>query len=312
MDLLKELASVLAAGVMVVSGALKEAAPQHDADGLLFLVNRQYMISDAFEPADLREAQVPGQVRQMRDEAAAALEEMFAACKEETGVTLISVSGYRSYSRQNNIYQRKLRSVKKNVEKAQEYVAPPGASEHQLGLAMDIGQRNKIHLEVSFRDTEGGKWCRENCWRFGFILRYDEPWEAVTGYKYEPWHFRYVGKELAKEIHDANIPLETWLIGYRTDELKKLVSAGKAPQPATPGDLAATPNDRCAQNAPKSAAKGLPHFFASFPRLSKYSCRVSHALSKLPPMATSFVTASTTAYIAPWNGLHSIRYGSSP
>ena len=60
MDLLKELASVLAAGVMVVSGALKEAAPQHDADGLLFLVNRQYMISDAFEPADLREAQVPG------------------------------------------------------------------------------------------------------------------------------------------------------------------------------------------------------------------------------------------------------------
>ena len=64
----------------------------------------------------------------------------------------------------------------------------------------------------------------------------------MTGYKYEPWHFRYVGKELAKEIHDANVPLETWLIAYRTDELKKLIDAGKAGKaavPATPGDLPA-------------------------------------------------------------------------
>ena len=140
MDLLKELASVLAAGVMVVSGALKEAAPQHDADGLLFLVNRQYMISDAFEHADLREAQVPGQVRQMRDEAATALEEMYAACLEETGKQLISVSGYRSYAKQNALYKAKLQRVGGKVEKAQEYVAPPGASEHHLGLAMDVGQ----------------------------------------------------------------------------------------------------------------------------------------------------------------------------
>ena len=73
MDLLTKVVSILAAGTMVLSGALKEAAPQHDADGLLFLVNRQYMVTDAYEPAELREAQVPGQVRQMRPEAAAAL-----------------------------------------------------------------------------------------------------------------------------------------------------------------------------------------------------------------------------------------------
>ena len=223
MDLLKELASVLAAGVMVVSGALKEAAPQHDADGLLFLVNRQYMISDAFEPTDLREAQVPGQVRQMRDEAATALEEMYAACLEETGKQLISVSGYRSYAKQNALYKAKLQRVGGKVEKAQEYVAPPGASEHHTGLAMDIGQRDKKHLDAKFADTKGGIWCKENCWRFGFILRYGEEWEDITGYKYEPWHFRYVGKEKAKEITEANVPYETWMTGYRTEIIKGLL-----------------------------------------------------------------------------------------
>ena len=162
-------------------------------------------------------------MRRMRQEAAEALREMFQACKEEIGVQLLSISGYRSYERQEGIYKRKLRTVKGNVEKAQEYVAPPGSSEHQLGVAMDIGQKHKIHLEVSFADTEGGKWCRENCWRFGYILRYDEPWEGITGYKYEPWHFRYVGKEYAKEIHDANVPLETWLISHRVEVLQNLL-----------------------------------------------------------------------------------------
>ena len=215
--------SLLSAASMMISGALDTLAPQHDVDGLLFLVNRQYTVSEAYEPADLEMSDVPGQVRRMRSEAAEALREMFQACKEEIGVQLLSISGYRAYERQEGIYKRKLRSVKGNVEKAQEYVAPPGSSEHQLGVAMDIGQKHKIHLEVSFADTEGGKWCRENCWRFGYILRYDEPWEGITGYKYEPWHFRYVGKEYAKEIHDANVPLETWLISHRVEVLQNLL-----------------------------------------------------------------------------------------
>ena len=229
MDLLTKVVSVLAAGTMVLSGALKEAAPQHDADGLLFLVNRQYMVTDAYEPAELREAQVPGQVRQMRPEAAAALEEMYAACKEETGATLISVSGYRSYTKQSRLYAAKLKRVNNNVAKAQEYVAPPGASEHHLGLAMDIGQQSKAALSAKFADTPGGIWAKENCWRFGFILRYGEEWESVTGYKYEPWHFRYVGKELAKEIHDANVPFETWLIGYRVRVLQNMLKGEETP-----------------------------------------------------------------------------------
>ncbi len=224
MSVLEKVLSLAAAGTMLVSGAINKGAPQNNADGNLFLVNRQWMVSETYEPAELEMSDVPGQVRKMRPEAAEALREMFAACKEETGKTLLSISGYRSYAKQDGLFQHKLRNVKKNVAKAMEYVAPPGASEHQTGLAMDIGQKHKETLEVSFAKTEGGIWCRENCWRFGFILRYGEEWEDVTGYKYEPWHFRYVGKEFAKEIHDANIPYETWLTGYRVKVLKELLS----------------------------------------------------------------------------------------
>ena len=243
MTRLTRVIAMLMAGSMMASGAMNTAAPQHDVDGLLFPVNRQYTVSEAYEPADLEMSDVPGQVRRMRPEAAAALKEMFLACKEETGCQLLSISGYRSYAKQEGIYKRKLRAVKKDVAKAQEYVAPPGASEHQTGVAMDIGQKHKIHLEVSFKDTEGGIWCRENCWRFGFILRYGEEWEDITGYKYEPWHFRYVGKEYAKQIHEANIPLETWLINYRTEVLRELVTLHLS-VPATQTDLApASPTD---------------------------------------------------------------------
>ena len=223
MSFLHSVVSLAAAGILAVSSGIHAAAPQHDPDGLLFLVNRQWMVSGVFEPAALRQAEVPGQVRRMRPDAAAALEEMFAACKEETGQTLISVSGYRSVGTQKNIYAHKLKSVNGSVEKAQEYVAPPGASEHHLGQAMDIGQKNKPHLSVRFRDTEGGIWCRENCWRFGFILRYDEGWEDITGYSYEPWHFRYVGKDFAARIHEASVPFETWLAAYRAENLLSLL-----------------------------------------------------------------------------------------
>ena len=89
------LMSLAAAGVMMTSAAVDTAAPQHDADGLLFLINREWRVTKAFVPS-YRLANVPGQVRNMRDEAATALEKMYAACTKEAGVTLVSVSGYRS------------------------------------------------------------------------------------------------------------------------------------------------------------------------------------------------------------------------
>ncbi len=214
--------SMLAAGFLMVSSGVDTMAPQNHVDGTLFLVNRQWMITSSYEP-EVIPAKVKGQVRNMRPDAAAALEEMFAACKNETKKTLVSISGYRSYGKQTTIYNRKLKRVKGNVAKAQEYVAPPGSSEHQLGLAMDIGMASGEGLTASFGKTKGGQWARENAWRFGFILRYDEPWEDITGYKFEPWHFRYVGKEYAQAIHEAGVPLETWLQTYRAEVLLNLL-----------------------------------------------------------------------------------------
>ncbi|MBE5797167.1 MAG: D-alanyl-D-alanine carboxypeptidase family protein [Clostridiales bacterium] len=219
---LEQLLSLAAAGTMLISSSLTTAAPHNDVDGLLFLQNRQWRVSRYFEPETLK-ASVPGQLQDMRADAAKALEEMFAACKADIGVTLKAVSGYRSYQRQATIYQNKLERVGSKA-KADEYVARPGASEHQLGLAMDVGQKSDdVNLTSSFGKTKGGKWVKEHCWEYGFILRYQEGWEDVTGYAYEPWHVRYVGKENAKLIHEADMPLETYLLLLREERLMEIV-----------------------------------------------------------------------------------------
>lgn len=223
MDGLRTLLSLLAVMTTLTSNTLRTAAPQNDIDSLLFLVNRQWTVSEMYEP-EVVTAQVRGQVRNMRADAAAALEEMFAACKAEIHVTLVSVSGYRSYGKQKNIYNRKLKSVKNVVEKADEFVARPGASEHQIGLAMDVGQLNSSSgLTGSFGKTKGGLWLAEHCWEYGFILRYQEGWEEITGYSAEPWHVRYVGKEYAKRIYDSDEPFETWMNQFRTQRLLELI-----------------------------------------------------------------------------------------
>lgn len=220
---IQTLASLAAAGSMMFSAPVDTAAPQHDEQGLLFLINRQWRVSEYYVP-ETRAAKVTGQLRNMRDDAAGALEEMIAACKKETGATMVTVSGYRSYAKQNRLYQNKLKAVGGSEEKADEYVARPGASEHQLGLAMDVGQQGKTNLTDAFANTTCGQWVAENCWRYGFILRYQQGWEDVTGYMFEPWHVRYVGKENAARIHEANMPLETYLAQLRGETLLSIVS----------------------------------------------------------------------------------------
>lgn len=222
-QLLTSLASVLAAGSMLFTSTVETAAPQNNESGLLFLLNRQWRVSENYTP-ELRLTDVPGQVRRLRPDAASALEEMYAACKKEAGVTLVSVSGYRDYAKQSRLYQNKLKSVKGSVEKADEYVARPGASEHHIGMAMDVGQQGKTNLTSGFAKTKGGQWIAENCWRFGFILRYMDEWEDITGYKYEPWHVRYVGKENAAAIHANPQPLETYIQELRYDTMMDILT----------------------------------------------------------------------------------------
>ncbi len=147
-----------------------------------------------YEPDDLVDVPVPHTWEPLlRQEAADAIVAMFDAASAEAGLELASNSAYRSYSAQEEIYDGDDLST-----------ARPGYSEHQTGLTMDIGAvSGECSLDACFGETDEGIWLRDNAWRFGFILRYPADKTPVTGYEYEPWHFRYVGVELATEMHDT-------------------------------------------------------------------------------------------------------------
>ena len=156
-SLLETLAALATAGTMMISSSLDAAAPQNDVDGFLFLQNRQWLASCAYEPETVT-ADVPGQIRQMRQEAALALEEMFDACKKDIGITLKAVSGYRSYARQETIYNNKLERVHGSVEKADEYVATEdtltdifGSKEMRSPAPTEFIPKNKTAPEIAYQ-----------------------------------------------------------------------------------------------------------------------------------------------------------------
>ena len=136
----------------------------------------------------------------MRDEAATALEEMFAAA-ENDGVLLYAVSGYRSAARQEVLFNNY--ASRDGVCAAATYSSRPGHSDHQTGLTMDISNSGG-KLNTAFEDTEEGKWLAVHAHEYGFIMRYPKDKDAITGYVYEPWHFRYVGKDYAAQIYEAD------------------------------------------------------------------------------------------------------------
>ncbi len=188
-----------------------------DPESVEVFVSKANKLPDGYEPPDLSLCNVPG-VREiekkesmLREEAARALEKMFAAAMDEEGYTLYMISGYRSFEHQTGTYN----SVKKakGEEYANQFIAVPGHSEHQTGLAMDI--TNIDHMDDDHEKQLGtmpeGIWLRENAHRFGFILRYPEGKEDITGYSYEPWHFRYVGVELATEIYTKGVTLDEYM-----------------------------------------------------------------------------------------------------
>ncbi|MDO5022062.1 MAG: M15 family metallopeptidase [Eubacteriales bacterium] len=197
------------------------ASKEVSLGGNLFLVNRAYTLDSTYVPQDLIKPDVllTNEDITMRREAAQALKELFDAAKIEQGMTLHAISGYRSYYTQKAIFNRKLNSVG-SVARAQKYVAPAGTSEHQLGLAMDIGTPKKSGLTSSFGETVEGQWVAKNAHRFGYIIRYKEGWEEITGYNYEPWHIRYVGKEHAQKIFEQDIPLEYYVEQLIKDKLQ--------------------------------------------------------------------------------------------
>lgn len=143
--------------------------------------------------------------------------EMLQAAKED-GVSLIICSPYRDINRQQVLFERKIKAyMKKGYSYLEAYqisaqtVTVPGASEHQIGLAIDFLCRGYSSLNEGFADTEGGKWLAEHSYEYGFILRYPKGKEYITGIEYEPWHFRYVGKEAATIITEDELTLEEFV-----------------------------------------------------------------------------------------------------
>ena len=146
------------------------------------------------------------QQMQISDTITANIQAMFAKASQD-GVTLVFGSGYRSGALQQQFYNSYV--TKDGRQAADTYSARPGHSEHQTGLAFDVTSPNQTcHLEICFADTKQGRWVKSNAHQYGFIIRYQQNKQAITGYQYEPWHLRYVGKELATEVYKAQLTLE--------------------------------------------------------------------------------------------------------
>ena len=169
----------------------------------VLLVNKKYGLPSDYNPPIASGAMLYGPAQK------AFLEMRAAGLK--AGVNLQIVSGYRSYDYQNQLFEQ----YRANFgDRAAQFSATPGQSEHQTGLAADIGDASYIDLtlEQSFADTKAGKWLAANSTDYGFILRYTKGDDKFTGYMYEPWHFRYVGKKVAKEMKTLKIKtLEDYL-----------------------------------------------------------------------------------------------------
>ncbi len=179
------------------------------------LVNRDYPMPEDYVPEDLVIPDVGYSYNgiyeksYMREAAAKAIEKMFAEAKKKKKFRLKVVSAYRSYERQNAIYQHNIST--RGEEHTNKVSAQPGCSEHQTGLAVDVSSDTvNCTIEKSFASCPEGKWLARNCHNFGFIIRYPEGKSDITGYSYEPWHIRYVGVNLAKYIHKKKLTLEEY------------------------------------------------------------------------------------------------------
>ena len=178
------------------------------------LVNRKYLLPSTYIPKNLVVPNVDfnfsyvNDKRKMRKIAANALEKLFAAAKKD-GVELYGISGYRSYARQKEIYDRNVAIRGKAATDA--VSAMPGSSEHQTGLTIDVSAKSVgYRLDQSFGDTKEGKWLAKHCHEYGFIIRYPYGKEKITGYSYEPWHIRYVGISIAGYLYKNDLTLEEY------------------------------------------------------------------------------------------------------
>ena len=176
-------------------------------DDILVLTNKYHKLSSSYVPSDLETISNKynkGNNNKMRHDAKIAFEDMCEAARSDN-IYIYSGSAYRSYSYQENLYNRYVRT--NGFADAETFSARAGHSEHQTGLATDIMNSRDY---ISENDKEY-TWLVDNSYKYGFILRYPKGKESITGYMYEEWHFRYVGKEVAKELKELDLTYEEYI-----------------------------------------------------------------------------------------------------
>ena len=173
------------------------------------LINKYHGISEDFVPENI--VDVPneyGKGEKLNEETLKAFIKMSEDCKAETGYKLLVRSGYRDLDNQQRTYNSYLKTYGKTY--AENYVTHPGFSEHHTGLAIDI----RAESSDVFANSKESKWAYANAYKYGFILRYKKDFENITGIKYESWHFRYVGEEIANYIHEHEMTYEEYYVRF--------------------------------------------------------------------------------------------------
>lgn len=197
---------LLAAGMMAFKGGISRTADESLGWNLM-LVNSRYRIPDDYSVELIRLSNG----EQVDSRIYPDLQEMFDDARG-AGYSLFVRAGYRSEEDQKNLMEDKIEAYRQEgysqreaEHEAEKWVAKPGTSEHELGLAVDINAEGQ---------TDGNRlyqWLAEHSWKYGFILRYPAEKEEITGIDYEPWHFRYVGKQAAKEMYEQDLCLEEYV-----------------------------------------------------------------------------------------------------
>lgn len=178
---------------------------------ILMLVNKYYSLKEDYVPDNIVKVSSSYAYagNSVREDVLEAFKEMAAAAKDEDIVLVIN-SSYRSYKDQDEIWNYRKNNF--GTEKADQYAARAGHSEHQTGLAIDIAQYNS--KEQDFENTPAFTWLENNAHKYGFILRFKKNAEDITGYSYESWHYRYVGVETATKVHDEDITYDEYYAYY--------------------------------------------------------------------------------------------------
>ncbi len=200
-----------------------------DSEEYLILVNAKNTIDETYLPDDLTDVSDTRKdgrnVQKMRLAAEKALEAMFIEARANGFTDLSVTSAYRSFTYQSQLFSQYTQQEMANdpsLTKAEAeaitetYSARPGTSEHQTGLCCDL--HNLPSADKRFASTPAAAWLKENCWKFGFILRYPENKTPVTGIDFEPWHFRFVGRKHAKAIMQNGLCLEEYVASIGGDQ----------------------------------------------------------------------------------------------